>query len=91
MLSINRSSYTYYETGVATPNIYIVKFLARLYNVTINYILGITDNNFDYDLGDLKEEEIRLVSLVRDQLITTPELDALIDQYKIDEPEPQDQ
>lgn len=38
-LLINRTTYTKYETGVALPSIFILRDLAKLYNVNINNLI----------------------------------------------------
>lgn len=40
MLCINRSTYTYYETGKTQPDILTIKQLALLYDVDIDSLLG---------------------------------------------------
>ncbi len=38
-LNINRSTYTYYETGKTTPDIHTLKALAQILNVPVNNFL----------------------------------------------------
>lgn len=40
MLGIERSSYTYYETGKTQPNLKTLKKLKRILNVSIDYLVG---------------------------------------------------
>ena len=69
MLGIDRSTYTKYETSVSEPNIATLCRLAEHFGVTIDYLLGYTDNptgvfqieslalNADTAISDLTEEE----------------------------------
>ncbi len=38
-LNINRSTYTYYETGKTTPDIHTLKVLAKIFNVGVDVFL----------------------------------------------------
>lgn len=39
-LGLDRSSYTYYETGVSTPTVATLKQLADIFGVSVDYLLG---------------------------------------------------
>ena len=41
LLEINRSTYAYYELGETQPSLLTLVKLARLYDVTTDYLLGI--------------------------------------------------
>ena len=45
VLGIDRSTYTFYETGKTSPSISTVYKLAEIYNVTVGYLLGVEDVN----------------------------------------------
>lgn len=47
-LNIGRSTYANYESGAAEPNISILKDLANIYNVSIDYICCATDIKYNY-------------------------------------------
>ena len=40
MLNVDRSTYTYYETGKTTPDIHTVKLLANLFNLSVDDLLS---------------------------------------------------
>lgn len=40
VLNVDRSTYTYYETGKTTPDIHTVKILAELFNVSVDTLLS---------------------------------------------------
>lgn len=42
-LKIDRSNYSKYELGKLEPNIDMLIALSKLYNVSVDYILGLTD------------------------------------------------
>lgn len=42
-LKIDRSNYSKYELGKLEPNIDMLVALSNLYNVSVDYILGLTD------------------------------------------------
>ena len=44
LLNITRPQYTLYETGQREIPVKYLRILARTYNVSINYIMGETDN-----------------------------------------------
>ena len=48
MLFINRRTYSSYETGVRTMSPEILIRLAKIHGVSIDYLLGITNNKKPY-------------------------------------------
>ena len=40
VLNVDRSTYTYYETGKTTPDIHTVKLLANLFNLSVDDLLS---------------------------------------------------
>ncbi len=42
-LSISRVAYTQYEAGRREPNLENLMLLSRIYNVTVDYLLGLSD------------------------------------------------
>ncbi len=48
-LHISQPAYSYYETGERAVPIEILILIARFYNVSIDYLLGETDNLARYD------------------------------------------
>jgi transcriptional regulator with XRE-family HTH domain len=49
MLNISQRTYSYYETGGRSVPIEIVCDLASIYQTSIDYILGVTDNKNAYE------------------------------------------
>ncbi|MGN1193970.1 MAG: helix-turn-helix domain-containing protein [Acutalibacteraceae bacterium] len=45
VLGIDRTTYTFYETGVTKPSLVTLTKLADIYNVTVGYLLGVEKNN----------------------------------------------
>jgi len=44
-LKIDRSTIAKYETGAASPSVYLLVDLARMYRVSTDYILGLSDQS----------------------------------------------
>lgn len=44
VLGVDRSTYTFYETGKTSPSITTLHKLADIYNVTIGYLAGFEEN-----------------------------------------------
>ena len=59
-LNISRSAIGKYETGAAYPDIEKLIMLAGLYNCSVDYLLGISDNN-----PILTKEELELIQNYR--------------------------
>lgn len=53
ILNIERSTYAYYESGKSVPDIETIIKLARLYNISIDFLLG----NSDYLKQKYEEEQ----------------------------------
>ncbi|MBQ4267817.1 MAG: helix-turn-helix transcriptional regulator [Clostridia bacterium] len=45
VLGIDRSTYTFYETGKTSPSVATLHKLADIYNVTIGYLAGYEENH----------------------------------------------
>ena len=81
ILGIDRSAYTYYETGKSTPTLENIRRLAAMFNVDISWLLGMPpaedalcegDNAFEADaeisrsgMTDLSKDERQLVAFYR--------------------------
>lgn len=70
ILSLNRTTYTKYETGVSEPSFEILKKICAIYGVDVNAILG--DDTYESNLADyimpiynLSKEEQDLVGIYR--------------------------
>ena len=83
VLGIERSTYTYYETGKTTPSISVLKLLAKIYNVSLMELLmdesqagqlrdSSRSDSFDHIkyIYDLSADERLLVGIFRS---ATPE------------------
>lgn len=62
LLKVGVSTYSSYEQGAAKPPVDSVVFLARFYDVSTDYILGVTDIRYNQDeldfYNELKEKNI---------------------------------
>ena len=81
ILNIDRSTYSYYELGKTRPDIYMITKLARVYNVSTDYLLEfdqktnsvLHDDSIEYKhsypniryLSELRLEEQQLVLYFR--------------------------
>ena len=45
VLGIDRTTYTFYETGKTSPSIATLTTLAALYNCSLGYLAGVEENN----------------------------------------------
>ncbi len=45
VLGMDRTTYTYYESGKTAPSAANLVKLAKIYNVTVGYLLGVEDNH----------------------------------------------
>jgi transcriptional regulator with XRE-family HTH domain len=63
MLPLNYSTYANYESGFREPNSEVLQILAKYFNVSIDYIIGITENRKKADeiaiLNDSEHEHIQ--------------------------------
>jgi phage repressor protein C with HTH and peptisase S24 domain len=63
MLPLNYSTYANYESGFREPNSEVLQMLARYFNVSIDYIIGITENRKKADeiavLTDSEHEHVQ--------------------------------
>ena len=55
VLGVDRTTYTYYETGVTTPSPSTLYKLSKIYNVTIGYLMGVEENWIDESTGLAKK------------------------------------
>lgn len=55
VLNVDRSTYTYYETGKTTPDIHTVKLLANLFNLSIDDLLA--DEGAENQMNDSASPE----------------------------------
>lgn len=95
-LNINRSTYTYYETGKTTPDIHTLKSLAQIFDVPVHALLEDETVSVFSDsagrrprrivsedpqkIGDLTNQEKTLIALLRS--VEPEETDALIEELK---------
>ena len=65
MLGLDRSTYSYYETGKTEPNIRGLKTLARLYNLTIDDLVYCRYRPLDQTVRVREPEERPLTDLAQ--------------------------
>ena len=66
LMGVNRNAISTYENGTREPSLGMLARLARLYRVSTDYLLGITDNR-SVDLSGLTDREATLIcELVED-------------------------
>lgn len=53
-LNISRNTITRYENGTRQPNINTVKKIAELFDVSTDYLLGISDRRYNFDNASLE-------------------------------------
>ena len=59
-LNITRSAVNAWEMGISVPNVEKLVELSSLFNVSVDYLLGI-NNTFNINISNLSEEEKKLV------------------------------
>ncbi len=60
LMGVNRNAISTYENGTREPSLGMVVRLARLYRVSTDYLLGVTDNR-SVDISGLTEQEANLI------------------------------
>ena len=84
-LNIPQSNVSLYEQGKNAPSLnYLVAFAKRC-NVSIDYLLGVSDNERVYDIRDLIKSDKALVTIEENTLsirITDDEIKGLIEEKK---------
>ena len=72
VLGIDRTTYTYYETGLTSPPLETLYKLSKMYHVTVGYLMGVEINYFDP--GETKiaakknsDAQLRLEAMSRDE------------------------
>lgn len=63
LLNITRVAYSYYEAGLRTPSIEVMKYLADYYSVSMEYLYGRTENRTFLPIAD--ESEVILLDRFR--------------------------
>lgn len=53
-LNISRNTITRYENGTRQPNINTVKKIAELFDISTDYLLGISDRRYNFDNASLE-------------------------------------
>ena len=66
LMRVNKNAISTYENGTREPSLGMLVRLARLYRVSTDYLLGVTDNRV-VDISGLTEHEATLIcELVED-------------------------
>lgn len=73
-LNISKSSISGYETNAKTPNIELLRSLACYYNISTDYLLGLSpDPQKTYiDVTDLTEKQKAIIDLLLQEFKTVP-------------------
>lgn len=74
-IGLSQQSYSHYETGVREPDIATIVKLAKFYDVSADYLLGITDKKRAEDSFVLSDHEKELIIAYRDN----PTMQAAVD------------
>lgn len=53
-INVPQRTYAYYESGQRTIPPFVLVALAKLYNTSVDYILGLTDNPMSYERNRTK-------------------------------------
>lgn len=53
-LNISRNTITRYENGTRQPNINTVKKIAELFDISTDYLLGISDRKYNFENASLE-------------------------------------
>lgn len=70
-LKVNQTAISQWERGVTTPSAMAMNDLCKLWNVTPDYLLGISDIKNAPTLNEIDAKELQLLKEIIDQL--TPE------------------
>lgn len=62
-LDLSRTTISAYECNIKTPSLDVIIKLARLYNTSIDYIVGL-DNRFSIELDDLPPKKQKVITEV---------------------------
>ena len=65
LLNVSQTMVSRYELGQAYPDYDTLIVLAKHYNVSIDYLIGYTDNKLPYSKSDLSDSEQSLLSLFK--------------------------
>lgn len=56
LLGITQASVCEYETGRAVPSLKTIHYLATILNISVDYLLGLTNNSAPIDIGGTMTE-----------------------------------
>lgn len=65
MLNVSQSMISRYELNQATPDVGILMKLAKHYNVSVDYLIGNTDEKTPYTKSNLSEDEKNILYLYK--------------------------
>lgn len=60
-LSVTQSSVSKYEIGLAEPDTKSIIIMTKLFGVSADYLLGISDSRINISSSDLKEDEMLIL------------------------------
>lgn len=69
LLNLSDVAYGYYESDSRQPNLETLKLLAKFYNVSTDYLLGLTDvtkphSNENIDLSNYNDEDKKVIKYI---------------------------
>ncbi len=66
-IGIAKSVISFYESGDRSPSYDVLKEIAKIFNVTTDYLLGV-EREYTVDVSGLKEDDIAVVKAVIEAL-----------------------
>ena len=83
VLGIERSTYTYYETGKTTPVVFDLMRMADLYNVTLDELLGFHADSSDPLAFGEPREPVKAVVRVKDRYLNEAVQDISLEERQL--------
>ncbi len=65
MISVSQPTYLRYESGEREPSIHVLKEIAKVYNTSVDYLIGISDSNSPDLITVEKKENPEVFLLVK--------------------------
>ena len=65
MIGVSQPTYLRYESGEREPSIHVLKDIAKVFNTSVDYLLGISDSNSPDFITIEKEENPEVFSIIK--------------------------